>query len=419
MSLLPRLRTTRSPATGFPVADPASPTRMAALLPAMTLLSTLRRDLLRIGATSATMTVLAGLALAQGGRPDQVLWRNARGVVNTVTGVVMENSLTQVVVETGSSQRKLDPLAVERIDFGDVPAAYADALTYFDRGDFENAAAKFTLAAGDAAARPPVKARARLQAAETWLRRGGVDRGSIGTALRECEQFLADFPTNRDVPGARLLLGRLQRLSGDAAKAAETYAALYKEASGSAPAAGYPPLISFQAGLAAAESYLASAGEARARELYLSLDGAIGTALASLADGDPLRARYAAIQSEARLGEGFCLLAGGSASQARTFFQGQISGAENNAARRFGARLGLGKVLLAEGNARGAELEFAQVSAIDHTNRDRNAQALVGLAESAIQLQARNEAKLWLDTVIQQYADTPSVLRAQELKKTL
>lgn len=407
------------PRPGFPVADPASPTRMSAFFPAMSPFSTLRRDLVRIGATSAALAVLAGLALAQGARPDQVLWRNSRGAVNTVTGVVKENSLAQVVVETGSSQRKLDPLTVERIEFGDVPAAYADALTYFDRGDFENAAAKFTLAAGDAAARPVVKARARLAAAETWLRRGGVERSAIETAHKECEQFLNEFSDNRDVPGARLLLGRLQRLSGDAAKAAETYAALYKEGSGSAPTAGYPPLVSFQAGLAAAESYLASANPARARELYLSLDGSIGSALASLADSDPLRARYAAIQSEARLGEGFCLLASGSVSQARTFFQGQISGAEGNAARRFGARLGLGQVLLAEGNARGAELEFAQVSAIDHTNRDRNAQALVGLAESAIQLQARSDAKLWLEAVTQQYADTPAVLRAQELKKTL
>ncbi|MEQ1894718.1 MAG: hypothetical protein ABL998_19420, partial [Planctomycetota bacterium] len=138
-----------------------------------------------------------------------------------------------------------------------------------------------------------------------------------------------------------------------------------------------------------------------------------------LADNDPLRPLFTSIQSEARLGEGYCLLASGSLSQAKTFFQGQISAAEKQAARRFGARLGLGEALLAEGSARAAQLEFAQVSAIDHTDQDRTARALVGLAESALALNAKNDAKLWLEAVRSQHGDTPAALRAQELLQKL
>jgi TolA-binding protein len=390
---------------------------MAAFLRAMTPLPSLGR--LRNVATLAALLGCGTLNAAQAVKPDSVLWHNARGAANTIVGKVSEDSLTQVTIDTGTSQRKIDPLSVRRIDFGDVPQPFADGLLYLERGDLQNAAAKFTLAAGDAAARPVVRARARLKAAETWLQLGATDTGAFATAKKECEQFLAEFGTSRDVPHARFLLGRLQRLSGDAAAAAETLAQLYREGAGATPTAGYPPLISFQAGLAAAEAYLANKDAAKARELYLALDGALGSAQASLPEADPLRLRYAAVQSEARLGEGFCLLASGSLSQARTFFQSQLTGSESQPARRFGARLGLGEVLLAEGNARAAQLEFAQVSAIDHTDPDRLARALVGLAESALKLGAKNDAKLWLEAVRAQHGDSPAALRAQELQKSL
>jgi hypothetical protein len=359
---------------------------------------------------------LAPLVAAQTG--DQVLWRNARGQTNDVVGVVTEDSLTNVVISAGTSTRKLESLSVESIVFGDVPATFRDAETYFERGDFENAAAKFSLAAGDATARAVVRARARLSAAESWLKRASADKNAIPSSRRECELFLAEYPTQRDVPRARLLLGRLQRLAGEA-KASETYAALYREASGATATLGYPPLVSFRAGLAAGEALLAQKDVAKAREICAGLDGALGAALANLAEGSPLRVEYLRIQSEARLGEGFCLLAAGSLSQAKTFFQGQIANAAGNAAKRFGAGLGLGEALLSEGNARAAELELALVSAIDPTSDDRTARALVGLAQCALKLEARADARLWLEAVISQHGDTPSAPKARDLLASL
>jgi TolA-binding protein len=370
----------------------------------------------RLGAACVLAAALSSAVMAQA-KPDHVLWRNARGQVNTIVGKVAENGLTQVVIDTGSSQRKVEGLSVERVDFGDVPAAFNDALTYSARGDYENAAAKFALAAADSAARAPVRARARLAAAESWLKHSRGSEAALESARKDCEQFLSEFPTNREVPAARLLLGRVQRLAGDGPKAAETYAALFREAA--AGTVGYPPLLSFLAGLGAGEAYLLIKDPAKAREIYLALESAIGPALANLPDGDAQRIQLAAAQSEARLGEGYCLMASGSLAQAKTFFQGQISSAESNPVKRFGAQLGLGEVLLAEGNARAAQIEFAQVSAIDHTSKDRSARALVGLAESAIKLQAKNDAKLWLEAVRTELGDTPAALKAQELQKNL
>lgn len=403
----------------FPVATGSAPTRMAAFFAPMSLSKRLRHVLVASFATTLALAGSAPSAHAQktAAKPDHVLWKNQRGQANTVLGTVSENSLTSVVVETGSSQRKLDALAVERVEFGDVPQSYADAQTYLARGEIENAAAMFTLAAGDASARAVVRADARLAAAKAWLRRGASDRSALDKAKKDCEQFLTEFATNRDVPEARLLLGRLQRLSGDVAGSAQTYAALYAEAA--AGTAGFAPRITFQAGLRAAEALLAQKDAAKARELFLGLDAALGTALAALGDTDPLRPLFTAIQSEARLGEGYCLLASGSVSQAKTFFQSQISAGAKQPARIFGARLGLGEALLAEGSARAAQLEFAQVSAIDHTDQDRTARALVGLAESALALSAKNDAKLWLETVRTQHGDTPAALKALELLQKL
>lgn len=412
----------------FLVARPGHPTRMAALLRpplrSMPVSNLFRRS--RIGPWTAALAAAvalgtgpAALAAPQGSaQPDHVLWRNARGQTTTVVGTVTECTLTQVVVDTARSERKLDSADVERVVYGDVPPTYAEGQAYLDRRDWPNAAAKFSLAATDSAARPVVRAAARLAAARAWLSSGATDPAAFGNARGECEKFLSENPQNRDVPRVRLLLGRAQRLAGDASAAADTLSKLYAEAG--AGTEGYPPSITFQAGLDAADAHLAAGATDRARELFLDLDGKINGALASLPENDPQRALLANLQAEARLGEGFCLLASGSVSQAKTFFQGQLNGPDVSAARRFGAQLGLAESQLAEGDARGASLAFAQVSAIDYTDRDRVARALVGLVRCARKLggpQDLKDAERWLALVKEQYGDTPAVLEAQSLDK--
>lgn len=417
----------RRPATSFLVARPGHPTRMAALLRpplrSMPVSTLLRRS--RVGLHVALLAVAAALgsrpaaAPLQGpSRPDHVLWRNARGQTTTIVGTVTECSLTQVVVDTARSERKLDAGDVERVVYGDVPPTYAEGQTYLDRRDWPNAAAKFSLAATDGAARPVVRAAARLAAARAWLSSGASDPAAFASARSECEKFLSENPQNRDVPRVRLLLGRAQRLAGDASAAADTLGQLFAEAG--AGTKGYPPSITFQAGLDAAEAHLAAGATDRARALFADLDGKINGALANLSEGDPQRAVLADLQADARLGEGFWLLASGSVSQAKTFFQGQLNGTDVSAARRFGAQLGLAEALLAEGDARGASLAFAEVSAIDYTDRDRVARALVGLVRCARKLggpQDLKDAERWLATVKEQYGDTPAVLEAQSLDK--
>ena len=385
-----------------------------------------RRMARRLAPLLGTLTLLAASAEAwQSTKPDQVMAKNRRtGAVAPISGVVERDGLEEVVVVVGDRNRNVASNLVVRVVYGDVPPAYREGLLYFDRGDFENAAAKYQLAAEDASAREVVQADARLRGAQALMRVGAADLTAFGRAAAEAATFLADHPTNRQVPKARSLQARATHLSGDAAGAAGLYRLILREAETDTLAPGYTWFDSLQAGLRAADAFLEAADTAAAREAYAAVESGLNRALGALDPDSPERVRLAALQAEARLGEGMVLLAGGNASQALTFFRGQLAsaGTDSAPALRFGARLGLGEALLATGEVREAQIELATVSAIDHTDRDRAARALVGLAKCALETpdgDARVNARLWLETVTGQYGDTPAVRAAHEMLQTL
>jgi len=379
-----------------------------------------RRALLRSSTLALTLGCslgLAGVTTAQAN--DQVFWINARGDVRIDSGTITENTLRETVLTMGDDEQSRASDLVVRVVFGNISPAFADGQAYMARGEFENAAAKFRLAAGDADTRPVGRAHARWMAANTLMERGKTDPAAFGEAQAEFETFLSEYPENRKVPQARMLLGRAQHLAGDVAAAGETYSALFAEGGSGTPTTGYPLVLCYEAGLAAAEAALAQGDGEAARALYGSIESSLPTILSGLEAGDPAVGELEAVQSAARLGEGFVLLASDQANQAVTFFRTQVQNAPaDEPALRFGAQLGLGEALLASDEPREAQLALAQVSSLDFTSRDRVARALIGLAEAALALpdaNARTQAKTWVDTVLEGYADTPAVLRAHEL----
>ena len=357
------------------------------------------------------------------GKPDQVFYRNARGDVRVDSGTITENTLSETVIaDADGDEKKRSSDVVVRIVFGRVPAAYADGDAYFQRADFENAAAKFRLVAGDDGASPVIRAASRLRAAETLMELAKTDATAFGEALSEVETFLADHADNRDVPHARTLQARATRMGGDAAAAAGLYKALFEEAGSGTPTEGYPLSVCYAAGVQAAECALESGDTDTAQALFDSITSSLPTVLGNLDEDDVERAPLRAAQSAARLGEGWILLAKEQHSQAVTFFRTQVQQVQNapagDAELRFGALLGLGESLLAAGEPREAQLQLAQVSSLDFSSRDRVARALVGLAAASLELpdaNARAQAKGWVDTVLDRYADTPAVLAARAL----
>lgn len=362
---------------------------------------------------------------AKSGKSDQISVKNKRdGSPQLVAGVVTANSLDQVTVQVAGKDTKFDSSLVVRITWGDVPSSFKDGRVYFNRSQFGEASAQFRLAAGDASARDVVKAAARLWAAQSLLRWGAADPLHFGEAAEEATKFLTDHATNRDVPEARMLQARARWLAGQAADAAQIYKAVYSEWKGTEGTPGYRRELCFEAGLQAARALcqIQPPDTLGARELYSSLEKAAGDALGALEAAAPGRAQLRRFQDEAVAGPGFVELAGGNARQATTFFQGKLTGKDQSDTLRYAASYGLAQALLAGGKLREAQLEFARVSALEHSDRDRAALAQVGLADVTLKLadpDATPQARAWLEGVIQSQGDTLAAPKAREMLKKL
>ena len=370
----------------------------------------------------ATAPLSIGSASLQDVRPDQI-FRTRRGDVVKVTGVVTENSLETVRVDRGDDEPDdYDSDEVVRIVWGQVPPSYQDGQTYLSRGDHENAVARFRIAATDASAREVVKADARLHATEALIAWGGSDANRYGEAVSEVERFLTDHPSNRGVPRAQALKGRAQWLSGNAVGAAATFKALYEQGASDPPAPGYDRVLCLEAGLSAAQAFLAAKAGDAAEELFNALEGAFRE-VAQATEDDPDRLkRLIAGQGEASVGEGWVALANGDADKAVRFFERNMNRSELGAAGRFSAMLGLAEAHLAAGELRKAQLGFARASALDFTSRDRTARAMVGLADCTLQLgdaDAKVTARALLESATSQYSNTPAAARAAVLLKAL
>ena len=357
-------------------------------------------------------------------RPDQVFVRNERtGAVNAVAGVVQSESLdTVVVIDARGKQSDLPSGRVDRIVYGDAPPALAEGAKYFERGMFEDAAAKFRVAAGDAGARPLVQAAAQVRAAEALLAWGARDPLRFEEATAAAQAFLAAHPGHRLTARAQVIAARGLVLSGKAAEGGALYREVFAKLAGGVAAPGYDAPTCLGAGLAAARAALSTGDTLAARELFTALDGALTPLLS--APEDPGHAKLAAIHGEAQLGEGFAELAAGNSKAALAFFQDKLAGLNGSAsdAVRSAASLGLGEALLAEGQARRASVEFARVSALDHTDRDRVARAQVRLAQCAEQLKDKDSKKnscTWLKAVVEHFGDTPSAAEARELIQSM
>ncbi|MDA1264757.1 MAG: hypothetical protein O2816_06740 [Planctomycetota bacterium] len=369
---------------------------------------------LSVAASLLTALSLAPLGFAQdGGRPDQV-FRMRRGEVSKVIGTVTENSLETVRLDRDGKESTYDSGEVVRIQWGQVPPSFQDGTTYLSRADYENAVAHFRRAAEDPSGRSVVQADARLKAAEALLAWAAVDAHRYSEAANEADRFLADHPSNRSVPQAQWIKGRAQWLGGDAGAAA-TFKALYEQGASDPPSPGYDRALCLEAGLAAARTALLTKDTVNAKALFSALESAFREMAAGTVDDAALLKRLLAGRGEAAVGDGWCMLADGRASAAQRFFESLVDREELGTAGRYSARLGLAEALLADGKAREAQFQFAKVSSLDYSSRDRVAQALVGMASCGLKLKDADglaAARTALERVRDQFGDTPAASRA-------
>ena len=390
--------------------------------------STSRRRARSAVAATLALAALPFLASAapvgqESATPDQVFRLNARtGKVTKLLGMVTENTLTSVKLIRDGKEQSLDGAEVVDVVWGTVPADYRDGRTYAERGDWENAVARFRVAAEDGETRDVVRAGARLESAEALLAWGATDPNRFVECASECERFLADFAADRGVPRAEWVRARATWLAGKAKEASELFKALYEKGAGSTPTTGYDRATCLEAGLAAAHSALAGGDAVTARTLFPTLESAFRDAASTIAGEDALaRARLLRRAGEASVGEGFCMLAAAQGRDAREYFERKLQGSPEPGVRA-AATLGLAEAHRTLGEMRAAQVAFAQVAALEFSDPDRLARALVGLAQVTLELggsEASLEAKNWLATVMDTYGGTPWAATASELLKKL
>lgn len=359
-------------------------------------------------------------------RPDQIHIRNKRtGRASIVSGTVTANELDDVVISIArGGESKVGSDGVERILWGEVPPSFRDGRTYFDRGDWASAAQEFRLAAGDASAREVVQAAARLRAAESLLRSGAQEPAHITEAIEEVRSFLTDYPSNREVPAARMVEARALLLSGKPNEAGAAYRAVFAEFSGDSTTEGYNPGICMRAGMLAARAMFGAKDTLAAREILTSITTAVGPMIEALDSESALRVQLAMIRDEALLGDGFAELAAGNSKPALTYFQGELTRLDSSASQtsRMVASLGLAEALYADGQFLEAEYLFASVSALDHGAVDRVSQAQLRMAQCELELKhsdSKERAKVLLKSVIENHGDTPSAAAARGVLASL
>lgn len=365
------------------------------------------------GALALSLLIMGGAisnsASAQG-RPDQVYVLDTRsGKIDMLAGIVQEHGLEKTVVIRSGKERTYDTSRIERIVWGSVSGSFREGRTYFDRNDFENASAKFLVAATDDP-RAPVQAAARLLAAQSFLNLSVTTPDRIGEAVEQAQRYIDDHSNGAGLQEARAMHARAKWLAGDAAAAALLFDALFQEASAGEITPGYKLTPCLSAGLSAARAYLATGETLPARETFSKLRQRADSGIAALEEESSERIELQRLSLEARAGEGFALLAAKQGKQAITFFESQLSSAsKTQSSLRYAALLGLGEAFLAENRVREAQLKFAQVSSLDHTDRDRVARALFLLAKSTQELADPNSTgtvKAWLESIVNDYGDT-------------
>ena len=414
------------PGSQLVVDAPAPPARMAAryvmerpIVAARTgrTGSAARYSALLISGLLASLVLCSPGALAQGRLDAISVVRSSSGELQTVSGKVLSNTLTEVRVEVDGKERTYDAGKVQRIVWGEASSHYREGLKYFERGDFQNAADKFAFAA-DNDEREVVKASARRLAGDAQLRLGHTDPTRLPLAQAEYDRFRSDFGDGRELPAVLMSQARASLLAGDDAEAAERYHTLFEIGSGDAPAPGYPRMLCMRAGLAAARAATSTGETLVARELYGALDSALRSMLAEASEGTEEHGLLVRLAADAQLGEGFVLIASGQARQALPFFNARVTSANgSDPSLRFGAQLGIGEAHLAQRDYSSARVALASVAALDHTDRDRVARAIVRLADCYLNLgttDSTSQAKRRLTYVVEQYSDTPWARVARE-----
>jgi tetratricopeptide (TPR) repeat protein len=349
---------------------------------------------------------LAWLAASADAQQGQVRYLNREREVKVESGVtVVSETLAEVKVKRGSSDRSFKSLDVLEVVYGPGSEAYEQGLAALAAGEWNNAVNLLARAAEEDS--PPWQAPVALlrQAEAESLRPDGA-----ADARATLDAFLQRHPEHRRLPEALLLRARLAGVAGDPDQAKADADRVRQLAQSRTLHADW----GVEAGLVLGEARLAAGDVRSAREAFTEAERGANLAAAELTERPDLVRRVEQLALSAQVGIGSCLLASDDIAGARTYYERLLRDNPGNPAVLAAAGNGLAECdFRAGGRLKEAQLGFARVAVMAAATPGEQARALYHLGRCADALGAegkepdgRRKASEYYQLVQQHFPDT-------------
>lgn len=355
----------------------------------------------------------AGPAAAQRIK-DTIVCKDGR----QIRGVeVLSMTVDKVTYKQKGSDTVISASQVERVKWDDPPEAYRQAEVAESLGRFEDAAQLYLTAAKADKARDVIKLEARFLAGRAYLRTAGPSKTKAEAAGTTVEEYVAAAPDGFHLPEARIILGKVKIMVGDAGAAEDLMTTMVTDAS----KGGWPNHWVAQAQFVKAQAQSAQGKHDDARNSYRAV---VSTSEAALGEGPLNNQELLALQVEAKVMQGETFIQQKYYDDALAYFR--TLAATGGAGLKAAGKAGEGQILYLKGKDKGdsrllrqAQLALAEAAVEADTNPNTSAKALFymgkvlqGLGDKETNGLAR--AKSYFESVTISYPRTSWASRAKK-----
>ncbi len=318
----------------------------------------------------ATSLLWAGPAAAQRIK-DTIVCKDGR----QLRGVeVLSMTVDKVTYKQKGSETVISSSQVDRVKWDDAPEAYRQAEIAESLGRFEDAAQLYLTATQDGKAREVIKVEARFLAGRAYLKTAGNSKTKAEAAGKTVEEYVSAAPDGFYLPEARIILGRVKILGGEAGAAEDLMTAMVTDAS----KGGWPNHWVAQAQFVKAQAQSVQGKHDEARNSYRAV---VSTADAALGEGPQNNQELLALQVEAKVMQGETFIQQKFYDDALSYFRTLSSG--GGTGLKAAGRAGEGQILFLKGKDKGdvrllrqAQLALAEAAIEADTNPNTSAKAL-------------------------------------------
>ncbi|MHC4920660.1 MAG: tetratricopeptide repeat protein [Planctomycetota bacterium] len=287
---------------------------------------------------------------------------------------VLAMKVDKVTYKQRGKENVISSSQVESVKWDDPPEAFAKAQVANTLKRFDDAAQLYLTAAKDEKVREVIRLEAQFLAGRACLMAAGGNKTKADAAGKVVEDYVNAAPDGFHLPEAKLILGKVKILTGDAAGAEDLMAVVEADAG----RGGWPDHWVAQAQFVKAQAQSAQGKHDDARNSYKMVVTTVGAALGQ----GPLHNKdLLLLQTEAKVMQGETFIQQKYYDDALAYFRALAS--SGGAGLKAAARTGEGQILYLQGRDKAdvrvlrlAQLALAEAAMEADTNPSTSAKAL-------------------------------------------